>query len=49
MQKKINHNNFIDNISSLDEEYSKKINSINMQELLQYMFIPDNFADLKNL
>lgn len=43
------YNNFIDNISSLVEEYSKKINSISKKELLQYMFLPQNFADIKNL
>lgn len=43
------YNRFINNIEKLINEYSKKINSISKQELLQYMFLPENFTDLKNL
>lgn len=43
------YNDFIDNISNLVEEYSKKINSLSKQEILKYMFLPENFIDLKDM
>lgn len=43
------YNKFIDNVSNLVNEYSEKINSITKQELLQCMFLPENFTDLKNM
>lgn len=43
------YNKFIDNISIVIDEYSQKIGSISKKELLQYMFLPINFVDLKDL
>lgn len=42
-------NKFIDNISNLVEEYSKKITSISKQDILAYMYLPENFVKLKDL
>lgn len=43
------YNNFIDNIENLINYYSNKIESISKQEILQHMFLPDNFTDIKEL
>lgn len=43
------YNKFIDNIANLIDEYSEKISSISKHELLHFMFIPENFIDLKNM
>ena len=43
------YSNFIDNISRLIEEYSKRIRSITKQEFMKYMFLPKDFEKLKFL
>ena len=46
---KDSYSKFINNISKLIDEYSYKIKSITKQELVKYMFLPENFEKIKDL
>ncbi len=43
------YSSFINNVSNLVNEYSKKIESISKEELLKFMQLPINFTDLKDM
>lgn len=43
---KESYSKFINNISKLIDEYSKKIKSITKQEFMKYMFLPEDFEKL---
>lgn len=40
---------FIENISSLVDEYSDKIEGITKKEFLEFMYLPENFVEIKDL
>ena len=42
-------NNLIDNLSNLITKYDKEINSLNKNQLLSTMHLPNNFEKLKYL
>ena len=46
---KDSYSNFIDKISDLIDEYSSKIKSITKDEFMKYMFLPNDFAKIKDL
>lgn len=46
---KKSYNNFITNICNLIDEYSEKIKGISKKELLNYMYLPQNFYEIKDL
>jgi len=43
------YSKFIDNISNLIDEYSSKITSITKKEMLDSMYLPENFVEIKKL
>jgi len=46
---KTTYDEFIDNISNLIDEYSSKITSITKKEMLDSMYLPENFVEIKKL